>query len=189
MCAKGTGDLRCLLTLFILCMSCGYHVGQGSLLDRYRTISIPYVYGDKTGELTTALVKEISRSGAFCYKRDSAQLALNVTIIDYHEENVGFRYDRDKDGDLTDSIIPTETRITALAEVTVVDVCSGCIALGPARLMASVDFDHDYYFSRDAVNIFSLGQLTDVDAAHDAVIRPLNHALAEKIVDYVIHSW
>ncbi|MFQ5729847.1 MAG: hypothetical protein ACE5GN_05765, partial [Waddliaceae bacterium] len=93
------------------------------------------------------------------------------------------------DDNLTHSMIPTETRIKVLAEVTVRDSCSGEMVLGPAKIYASVDYDHDYYFSRDAVNVFSLGQLTDSDAAHDAVQSPLNRALAQKIVDYVIHSW
>lgn len=175
--------------IFLVFSSCGYQLGQGSLPSKYQTISIPYVKGDVTGELTAALVKEIARSGAFQYQRSSADLVLCVTILDSYEENVGFRYDRDKDGELTDSIIPTETRVTALAEVSVTETCSGCVVLGPARIYASVDFDHDYYFTRDAVNIFSLGQLTDVDAAHDAVHRPLNNVLVEKIVDYLIHSW
>lgn len=179
----------CSLLLLLFCGSCGYQFGQGCLPSTYKTINIPYVQGDKTGELTATLIKEVSRSGAFQYRRGSSDLVLYVSIVDYLEENVGFRFDRDKKEELTDSIIPTETRVTVVAEVTVIESCSGCTVLGPSRIYAKVDYDHDYYFSRDAVNIFSLGQLTDYDAAHDAVQRPLNKVLAEKVVDYVIHSW
>jgi len=73
--------------------------------------------------------------------------------------------------------------------VTVRETCSGSIVLGPAQLDASVDFDHDYYYSPDGINEFSLGQLTDYDVAYDTVQRPLNQALARKVVDYLTHSW
>jgi hypothetical protein len=178
-----------ILGCWILLSGCGYRYGQGSLPLKYRTICVPYVVGDKTGDLTAALIKEISRSGAFRYKKNNADLILEVAIIDYYLENVGFRYDRKRDDDLTHSMIPTETRVKILAETAVRDVRSGEIVLGPAKIYASVDFDHDYYFSRDAVNVFSLGQLTDYDAAHDAAQSPLNKALAQKIVDYVVLSW
>ena len=112
-----------------------------------------------------------------------------MIIIDYYLENVGFRYDRKRDDRLSHSMSPTETRVKVLAEVAVQDCCSGETVLGPARIYASVDFDHDYYYSRDGINVFSLGQVTDFDAAHDAVQSPLNRVLAQKIVDYVIHSW
>lgn len=177
------------IPFFLLLTSCGYHFGQGSLPSKYQTITVPYISGDKTGEMTAALTKELSKSGAFIYHRDCADLFLNVTIVDYYEENIGYRHNIDKNDKRTHSIIPTETRMTALAEVVVVESCSGCIVLGPARITASVDFDHDYYFSPDGINAFSLGQLTDAEAARDAVMRPLSHALAEKVVDYVVHSW
>lgn len=171
--------------------SCGYRYGQGGLSAEYRTISVPYVENDKDGLLTAALVRQISARGAFQYLRDGGDLILKVIIIDFSEENIGFRYDRNKEGRISKyrDIIPTETRLTALAEVSVIDPCSGCIVLGPVRLTASVDFDHDYYSSRDAVNTFSLGQLSDIDEALDAAHRPLNEALARKIVDYLADSW
>lgn len=168
---------------------CGYHYGQGGLTCKYHTICIPYVQGDNTGELTATLVKEMAKSGAFQYRVSGADLVMRIALIDLHEDNIGFRYDRDKDGERDSNIIPTETRITAIAEVSVCESCSGCTVLKPARIYASVDFDHEYYFGCDEVNDISLGQLTDYDAARDSVQTPLFQRLAEKIVDYVIHSW
>ena len=206
-----TQQMKSLLLLFplLLSLSCGYQFGQGSLPTKYQTICIPYVEGDVSGELTAILIKQISRSGGFRYVRDNGDLILYVTLCDCSEENIGFCYDTkknkdDKHGkkderrdsgdccknrDFNHSVIPIESRATILAEVTVVDSSSGCNVLGPAKLLASVDFDHDYYYSPDKINEFSLGQLTDVDAARDAVQTPLYTVLAEKITEYIIHSW
>ncbi|MGA8164118.1 MAG: hypothetical protein WB791_03715 [Waddliaceae bacterium] len=177
------------LVIAVVCCSCGYQLGQGYLPSKYCTISIPYAAGDTTGELTATLIREVSRSGGLRYSTHSPELVLAVTIIDYCEENIGFRYDMNKDNKRIDPIIPIEARITVFAEVIVTETCSGAIVLGPARLEASVDFDHDYYYSPNGINTISLGQLTDYDVAYDDVQHPLNEALAKKIVYYLTHSW
>jgi hypothetical protein len=82
-----------------------------------------------------------------------------------------------------------ETRIIATVEISVTESGSCRTLLEPVRLTASVDFDHDYYFSRNGVNVFSLGQLIDIDSAYDAVQTPLHDLLARKIVDYLNESW
>jgi len=169
--------------------SCGYRFGSGELSSNYRTVTVPFVLGDLDGSFTSALIHQLSLSGEFEYVREGGSLVLKVNLTDFRDENIGFRYDRKKRGDLTKSVIPTETRITAFAEVSLVEACTGKVVLGPAKIMASVDFDHDYYSSRNGVNIFSLGQLGDIDAAHEAVNTPLYRALAQKLVDYVCQSW
>ncbi len=175
--------------LALLC-GCGYRLGGGGALSEgYTTISIPYAGGDLDGNLTAAIIKEITATGCFEYRRDGGALSLQVKILDIYDENIDFRYDRHKDGRIKQTIIPTETRITAVAEVAVVEMGSGCTLLGPAKIAASVDFDHDFYKSRNGINVFSLGQLTDYDEAQDAAERPLNIALARKIADFVCDSW
>ena len=177
----------CAICLF---SGCGYRFGQGDgLASRFSTISVPYALGDQDGALTSAIIKEIVRSGLFEYRDQNSGLVLNVKQIDLNEDNIGFRYDRKKRGTLTKDIIPTETRIITIVEVSVIEAASCQILLGPVRLSASVDYDHDYYSSRDGVNVFSLGQLSDLEAAYDAVQEPLNQAIAEKIVDYIRQSW
>lgn len=176
----------CLIAIF---PSCGYQFGQGRLPSLYTSITVPYVEGDKDGFFTAELIKQLSLSGGFEYHRDCGALILKVVIIDFREENIDFRYDRNHEGRLTKSIIPTETRLTSIAEVVVIESASGKPILGPVRIAANVDFDHDYYSSRDGVNIFSLGQLSDYDEARDAAMTPLNRALAQKIVNYICDSW
>lgn len=177
------------IALFAL-SACGYYWGQGGeIISKYETISIPYVDGDLDGWLTAAIIKEATIKAGLDYRRDNGDLILRVKLVDLSDENIGFRYDRKKKGNLTHSIIPTETRVIAVVEVLLIEAASDCVLLGPALISASVDFDHDYYSSRNGVNVFSLGQLTDIDEAKDAVRRPLNYALAQKIIDFIIDSW
>jgi hypothetical protein len=156
---------------------------------QYNTISIPYAEGDIDGGLTSEVVKLMSSSGALQYVSCGGDLSLRIRVLDLRDENIGFRYDRKKKGSLKKTIIPTETRMIANVEVTLIDTHQNQVIRGPTRIKASLDFDHDYYSSRNAINIFSLGQLSDIDAAQDAAIHPLNRILAEKIVDYVNNSW
>lgn len=168
---------------------CQYQFGRGELSQRYATISIPYIEGDQKGELTTDVIKQISMAGAFRYVSCGGDLVLKIKLVDFREENVNFRYDRKKTGELKKSLIPTETRVKAIAEVHLIEGGTNQTVRGPTRIAASVEFDHTYYATRNEINIVSLGQLNDIDAARDAVMHPLNRLLAERIVDYVINSW
>ena len=176
------------LSIWVL-TSCGYHLGQGGVPGKYHTVSVPYACGDIDGGLTNAIIKEIEITGGLQYVNCDGATELLVNLLDLRDQNIGFRYDRDKRDCVTDCIIPTETRVVAIAEVKLIEAHSGKCVLGPVILSTSVDFDHDYYSSRNGVNIFSLGQLNDVDAARDAVRTPLYKALARKIVEYVSESW
>lgn len=178
-----------LLFLGAMLAGCQYQFGRGDLSQRYTTISVPYVEGDQRGELTAEVIKKLSTSGAFRYVSCGGDLVLKIKLLEFREENIGFRYDRKKTGQLKKSIIPTETRMKAIAEVLVIESGSGETIRGPTRMIASTEFDHTYYATRDEINIFSLGQLNDLDAARDAVKQPLNRHLAERIVDFIMNSW
>lgn len=180
----------CLFALLLSILAgCGYRFGTGNLPAQYHTISVPYAEGDFDGSFTSELVQEISASGAFSYRNEGGDLILKVNLLDFNDQNIGFRYHRSKKGRLTRSIVPTETRLSILAEITLIDACTGLCVLGPCQLTGSIDFDHDYFSSRHGINIFSLGQLSDYDAAYDAAKKPLYQVLAQKIVDFMINSW
>ena len=168
-------------------VGCHYQFGHGDLSRRYATISVPYAEGDLKGDLTAEVIKKLSTSGAFRTVNASGDLILNMKVVELSEENIGFRYDRKKSGRLKRNIVPTETRMNVLAEVTLVEGATGNVVKGPARITADAEFDHTYYTTRDKINVFSLGQLSDIDAARDAAMIPLNRALAERIVDFVVN--
>lgn len=177
------------LIVAILLSGCGYRFGQGVLSERYSTITVPFVEGDRDGDLTAAIVKQISISGAFAYEQCGGDLTLIVKVIDYDEENIGFRYDRKKNNRIKNALVPTETRTEIIVEVTLIDSIGGCTLRGPTIIKTSVDFDHDYYLSPNEINVFSLGQVTDIEEARDAVLRPLHVKIARRIVDYITNSW
>lgn len=172
-----------------LLTSCGYRWGEGGSVASYHTISVPFVKGDWDGQLTSAIVRQISERSSLRYKSEGGSLILQASIVDSWDDHIGFRYDRTKKGNFKSRIIPDETRFGELVEVVLVEACSGNALLGPVRICAEVDFDHDYYSSRNGINVFSLGQLTDYDEAHDAAERPLNERLAKKIVDFINVNW
>ena len=178
-----------LLVGYFSLTGCQYQFGRGELSQSYTSISVPYIEGDQKGELTADVIKELSTSGAFYYTNEKSDLILKIKFLELGEENIGFRYDRKKRGCLKKSIIPSETRVNALVEVVLMERISEKIIRGPTRISVSEDFDHTYYATRNRVNIFSLGQLNDIEEARDAVMHPLNRHLAERIVDYVINSW
>lgn len=167
--------------------SCGYR-GEESFIQQYRAITVPFVVGDPDGQLTSAIVREISISSPLPYSQLDGDLILKVKLLDVEEDNVGYRYDRKKRGTIRKRLIPCETRVTAQLEVSLEDRYCNQV-LPTVIITASLDFDHDYYSSRDSVNIFSLGQLSEVDAARDTVISPLNALISKKIVDYLSDSW
>jgi len=175
--------LPALLLLLLVATSCGYRFGHSETLDLYETVSIPYIEGDTYGEFTAAVIKKVSQSTNLDYVRDGGDLLLKIKILEIKEENVGFRYERKKKGKLVHYIIPTETRLQAIGEIQTLDAETGESLFGPYQFAASIVFDHDYYSSRNAVNIFSLGQLIDYDAAYDAALKPLSQAFAEKVGD------
>ena len=169
--------------------SCHYQFGHGQLASQYRTISIPYVEGDRNGNLTAEIIKKISTSGAFVYAQSGGELQLNVKILGMKDRNIGFRYDRKRDEKIKHSIIPAESRYTLIAEVSILDTVKNEIVRGPTQMTAKLDFDYDYYKVQHGVNVFSLGQVNDVDSARDAARVPLDSKLADLIVEYVVSSW
>lgn len=176
------------LSLLVIFAGCGYTLNTVPDFNEAPTISIPYVEGDLDGQLTAALIRQISLSGEFVYRTCGGEYVLEARIIDETYENVGFRYDRTREDCLKHYIIPVEMREGILVEVQVVAFCSGEVILGPNRLYADLDYDHDYYTIRHGVNVFSLGQLTDIDSAEDAAKTTLYQRLAEKVVSWLIYS-
>lgn len=178
-----------ILLIITCCTSCGYHFGGGSSVPEGATISIPYAEGDFDGSFTTELIKEISTTSSFRYQRLGSDFLLKISLTELYDENIGFRYYRNKKRHLTKETIPVETRLYVTAKISLIERQTGTEILSPVYISASTDFDHDYYSTKDGINVFSLGQLTDYDEALDAAKKPLYHNLAKKIVDYLSDSW
>lgn len=180
-----------LLSLLLLCLlsGCGYKLGYGEIPEVYKTVQIPFVEGDPRGAFTKELVHALSLSGAMQYVDCGARTELVIRILEFRDQNIGFRYDRGEGNQIEETLVPAETRKVAIAEVRLIDRVTGEQILGPDLIRASTEFDHEFNSSRDAVNVFSLGQVSDIDEAEEAALIPLYRRLSRKIVDYLIHAW
>jgi hypothetical protein len=176
-----------LISAPFLWVSCGYRTGSSDVLKSYHTIAIPFVKNDQDGRMTSALVQVISAESGLQYVKSGGDLVLLVDLLEFENENIGYRYDRKNDDKLTHSIIPTETRLMIVSQVTLFDSTMAKALAGPAKITATVDFDHDYERTRNGVNVFSLGQLTDYDEAYDAAYQPLYRILSQKIADFIMN--
>ncbi len=177
--------------LLPLLSGCGFQFGYGPLAAKYHSISIPYVEGDHDGHLTAELTKQISRSGAYHYKKNGGELTLKIKVLDVREERIGYRFDRE-DNKKSKRLVPAEGRLTAIADLRVEETGSGKTVLGPSRVEASTDYDHDYFGSVSTISglskrttDISLGQLDDMDTSRKMAETPLYRALAHRIVEYL----
>lgn len=168
----------------------GYQQGNCTWSGRSQTVSIPYVHGDKLGYLTSALARELSSSGMYCYRDCEGEYRLEVSLSELEDSNIGYRYDRKgEDGRIRQRVIPAEGRAKVVATVALYP--SGCCepVLGPVLIEGAVDFDFDVYANHSQDNLFSLGQLNDRDVSRDLVTLPLYRQLAQNIVDYLTNTW
>lgn len=183
-----------LLSLLLCLTSCGYHFGRGDLIERYRTVCIPYVEGDDQGYLTTALIRAMTTNGALGYRSCNSDLVLRVCLLKPVDTNIGFAYAPPKDKEKKNKkknkiIVSNEARLTTTATVRLVDRSTGNCILGPCEITSFITYDFEPDLSNIDFHAFSLGQLERHNLAQDAATPALYTILAEKIVDYVNHSW
>lgn len=172
-----------LLSALSLLSSCGYHLESEMPV---RPLSVPFAVGDHQGELTNQVIYQINTAGKFRTTTAPSRYTLKLELVGNKEKNIGFRYDRNEDGQLNSTIIPSETRTSVLCLCELWDTQRCCVVLGPAKISASYAFDHEWYSSWGAVNVFSLGQVTDYQDAKDQVHTPLYRNLATKISDWLM---
>lgn len=180
------------LCLLFLCLpSCGYRFGRGEILERYRTVCVPYVEGDDRGLLTTSLIRTITTRGALAYRSSCADLILKVCLLPPVDENIGFAYAPPDvgDNDFSNLVVANEARLTLTAKVSVMNGCTGECILGPMEITSSLSYDFEPDLSNVDAQAFALGQLEMHNLAQESAFPPLFNLLAEKIIDYVTFSW
>ncbi len=172
--------------------SCGYQVSSN---ESKTTISIPYISGDKEGQLTAELTRQITASNLYELASSHGDLTLQVSIVGDRNDIVGFRYDRSEEsGKLEKNLMATENRRLLSALVTIVDRSTGETVIGPLTISGSGDYDYiDVTTLRELAFItpsgktekvinFSLGQLDSIEGAQDGVLTPVYAQLASRII-------
>lgn len=166
---------------------CGYQFSAPNRFLLCKTLSVPYVEGDQDGYLTSEIIHELIASG-YHYTQSGGDVILRIAVLEVIEDDIGFRFEQEKDRSLLDSIISSEMRLKAEVRVEAIDSLRCCPVLEPFVIIVDVEFDHDYYSSPKDINR-TLGQLTDIDSAREAAFRPLNRKIARQIVEYLNNAY
>lgn len=179
----------CVCLVFFFVLSCGYKAGTGGIGELYTSIRIPYIEGDQKGSLTKEVILQLAKSADLICDQDCGELTLQAEVVGVSTEGIGYRFDRNDDGSVSERLVKAEGRLFAECEITVFETATGKAVLGPVLLSAHSDYDHDYYLDETQATAFSLGQLGDVDLAEDMAVHALDRALAGRIVDYISRAW
>ena len=184
---------RFLFLLLPLLSACSYCIDG---YDNHISVSVPYAIGDFEGELTNAIIWELSRSPEYSYTQDEGRWTIITKVLGTNNERIGFRYDRDdKSGERRKNIVGTENRKYMSVQVTVVNNRTGKKVLGPYIIKEEVDYDYadqnslrdlsfvDSEGERQTSIAFSLGQLDTVAAAGEDALYPLYQKIAKRIVE------
>ena len=185
--------LKSLSILGLLSLSsCGYHMTQP---DEKTTLSIPYIQGDREGQLTAELTRQLTASGLYEIVSSQGELVLHVSLVGDQSQVIGFRYDRSEEsGKLEKNLMATENRRLLSATVTVSHPGKSEPLVGPITISGSGEYDYidvstlrELAFATSSGKLqkvidFSLGQLDSVEGAQDAVLSPAYAQLASKII-------
>lgn len=174
--------------LLLLLTSCGYHFVTTTADEHAKTVTVPAIDGDKDGSLAMNVIHELTRGSNFRYTKHQSDYILQIEVLGHRLEDIGFRYDINTRGTATRNLVPTESRENFLVEVTLVDRASNKPILGPTRILTKVDYDHDYYLNKGALNTFSLGQVNDIETTEDLLPIPLERNVARRIISFLNYS-
>ena len=174
------------ISLLLFLSACGYHLGPGSELSKYSTVSVPYVGGDSEGTFTSILIDELSSSGPLSYvSSEDGDLRLEVKITGSKEENIGFELPKQVSGG-KERLVPSEKRLKMLVVARLIDNQTGDLVMEPVYLVEGVDFDF-LPIGGAAENVleFSLGQLDSEEGARAFVSKDIYRKLAKSVVYYL----
>lgn len=190
---------KCAVLALLFLLGCGYHFEGSRAQGETVSISIPYIKGDREGQLNGEIAKALGSSGLFEYAQNGGELILQATIITDGDDRIGFRFDRNPTtGKRRDNIVGTENRRSISAQIALIDAQTQETVLGPQVVSAVADYDYvdsnsirDLTFTEpngtpQKVLDFSLGQLDSVEGGHDDTSLLIYRLLAQKIVDGLI---
>ena len=163
------------ILILLVCTSCTYKFVD----SKPQTVSIQYISGDETGDLTSSVVAEIEKLPSFRYTPEGGAYTLEVRLLDEESEKIDYRFQHHEHVAAFKKVIPSEGRAQALVEVKLLQN-QKCV-LGPAYILGSCEFAHQNESLNTNINRFSLGQLTDIDTTEDVLYVPLYRNTARKV--------
>ena len=191
------GLLACLFFL----SSCGYRYKTDTDLGKVYSVSVPYIKGDVDAVLNSALVYQLSSSGAFRCVQTGGDYTLQVTFLSDTQRRIDFRYDRDNvSGSLERNLLGVEDRRSVVVLVSLIDAATKEVFVGPFEAASDVEYDYiDPGSPRDLIYTgslsqtqsiiqFSLGQLDSSEGAYDDSAKLLFKKLGQRISDALIEG-
>ena|GEM_PF-1687917 len=178
-----------LLVVALLTSGCCYQFGQGGCIEQGKTVSVPYIEGDRRGVFTNELVHAIATNGHLRMQQGCADYSLRVCLLPPTDTNIGFNYAKEKNLSKSNILVSREARLSICATLTLIECASGQRVAGPTEVCSSLDYDFESDFSRQGVDDFSIGQIQMHNLAKSSAMDALAKLLAEKIVDVVTFCW
>ena len=177
--------------LLALLSGCGYHF----VSHQEGTVTVPFIIGDKNGDLTAALIEELDKSPTFSFVQEDGTYQLVVKMVNSNDRQIGFRYrTNDLTGAILDKMSPTESRKSLKVSAELVHSITGETVVGP--VIVESDFDYDYADSQSYRDLAftdaqgntqtvlnaSLGQLDAEEDASSIAKVQLHKRVAKKVV-------
>ncbi len=174
--------------VLVLFAGCGY---KHYPVDDSFTFDVPFIQGDKDGQLTSLVVEALSKSPFLQYNPSHSQLKITAKIQGNEFEQIGYQYRmQDNDSAVQHRLVPNEGRRTIKVEFTI----QGLPNTKPLsfQIHGSSEFDFvdpdsfkDLAFYTPegqlrAVLDFSLGQLDSEEGAKLASFGPAYKEIAWK---------
>jgi hypothetical protein len=169
---------------------CGYHAAR--LPDGTQSLAIPFVRGDRAGQLTASLSLAALQEG-FTLDR-SASLVLDVEVGPFDSVDIGRLYERCNNGSLTRIAVPNEGRLSATARMWLRDR-SGRVLAGPFDIADNIQYDFQSDLSQTTAFVskgevhsllrYGRGQLDFYGAAQDAASRRLEKKLSRRMMEVI----
>lgn len=179
---------RWVIPLIIFLAGCGYH--HYPISSQYR-FDIPFIKGDKDGQLTASVIEALSKSPFLRYDPAQPQIHITANIDSVEAEQIGYQYRmKDNDSEVQDRLVPNEGRRSIMVTFHVKMPESK----EPYKIAVEGTSDYDFVdpdsFKALAFNApngelvtvlaFSLGQLDSEEGAKLASFAPCYGQIAAK---------
>jgi hypothetical protein len=176
------------IPLLIFLAGCGYHHYPTSAQYKF---DVPFIKGDKDGQLTASVIKSLSKSPFLQYDPSQPQILITANIDSAEAEQIGYQYRmKDNDSEVQDRLVPNEGRRSVIVTFQIKTPQDS----EPYKMVVEGNSDYDFVdpdsFKALAFNApngelvtvlaFSLGQLDSEEGAKLASFSPCYGQVAAK---------
>lgn len=150
------------------------------------TLEMGFIPGDNDGEFTFLLAHALNQRGVGLLNGSS--YILKVRLENLRSDNIGYRHDRNRDGQILSQLTTSEARYWESAHVEIIDASTERVLAGPVEIREYIDSDFiPEQGPADSLS-FSLGLLTTRHRAQSEALSALKQKLAAIVSSWVIST-